>query len=954
MDWREIGVGNSGSWRSAWVADIPKRGGHQSVARRIWCKGNCWDEVCRAVIGDDRDAGGSLTRAGLGDVAPDHTIPKRHTMVWSHLPYLASELRPLLAEILAICALLALLWGGIAFMLETSHDSTAAGAVLAGRNLARAFEESTRRAVSEIDQTLLSVRAFYALQGGRFDINEWVRTQHRADWMTVNLGLADATGNVFTNTTALPPGGANIFDRPHFRIHLTPGRDELYISRPVIGRISGQQTIQFTRKLIGADGQFAGVIVLSIGCDELSRFYGTLDVNTGYIELIDLEGIVLARGPTGTGLIGRDISASPLFQALRASASGLYRGRTSIDGVAQFVDVRRLADYGLAVLVGLDETTVFQPYYLLQRRLIGSGLVASIIMLVCGVVWIRHRRHAVRTRRALDVTLGAISQGILMVDDHGRVPVINQRAIELLDLGSVAGGQNASGITLASLGLADRPDLVIGASVPDRYDRYRNDGAIIEVNSHRLPSGDTVQTFTDVTEQRHAETRIRYQAHHDYLTGLPNRVTLRDRLTELLEQGIQAGRVAAMMLIDLDGFKSVNDTLGHEAGDRLLIEVAQRLSGLARDDVLVTRIGGDEFVILIENAADIEAIQQTAATVLALMAEPSSTVGQQVQIGASIGLAFYPHDGETGAMLLRNADIALYRAKEDGRGCVRCFNRKMVEDLMLRRSLETDLRQALEHSEGSGLELYFQPQFSGTGLHISGFEALTRWNHPTRGFIPPSVFIPIAEESGLIIALGRWVLHSACTEAVRWRPSVRVAINVSPAQLKDDGFAGEVADTLVRTGMPSHLLEVEVTESVLVDDDARALRLMGQLKAQGIGISLDDFGTGYSSLSYLRRFPFDKLKIDRSFIEQLATEQSAQAIMSAILLLGRSLDLEVIAEGIETPQQLAMVHMLGCSEVQGFLVGRPMPADEIAAFLQQRNAPSPTMRAPELADALTS
>ena len=614
--------------------------------------------------------------------------------------------------------------------------------------------------------------------------------------------------------------------------------------------------------------------------------------------------------------------------------------------------MRRLADYKLAVLVGLDEATAFQSYHALQRRLVGSGMVASIVMLVCGVVWIRHRRRAVRTRRALDVTLGAISQGILMVDEHGRVPVINQRAIELLDLGGIASGQAAAGITLASLGLADRADMNFGAEVPDRFDRCRDDGAIIEVDRHRLPSGGMVQTFTDVTEQRHAENRIRYQAHHDYLTGLPNRVKLRDRLTELFEQGAEPGRVAAMLLIDLDGFKGVNDTLGHEAGDCLLIEAAQRLSGLSSDDVLVTRIGGDEFVILMERAPDIETVEQTAATVLALMAEPSSVVGQQVRIGASIGLVFYPHDGETGAMLLRNADIALYRAKEDGRGCVRCFNRQMIEDLLLRRSLETDLRQALEQPDCLGLELHFQPQFSGTALRISGFEALTRWRHPTRGWIPPSVFVPIAEESGLITALGRWVLQRACTEAVQWRPSVRVAINVSPAQLKDEGFAREVADTLARTGLPSHLLEVEVTESVLMDDDARALRLMGQLKAQGIGISLDDFGTGYSSLSYLRRFPFDKLKIDRSFIEQLATEPSAQAIMSAILLLGRSLDLEVIAEGIETPQQLAMVHMLGCSEVQGFLVGRPMPAAEVAGFIQQRSARSVPLRAPELAEVL--
>jgi EAL domain-containing protein (putative c-di-GMP-specific phosphodiesterase class I) len=251
----------------------------------------------------------------------------------------------------------------------------------------------------------------------------------------------------------------------------------------------------------------------------------------------------------------------------------------------------------------------------------------------------------------------------------------------------------------------------------------------------------------------------------------------------------------------------------------------------------------------------------------------------------------------------------------------------------------------MEHPEQTELALYFQPQFSGTELRITGFEALLRWRHPTRGFVPPSVFIPIAEESGLIIALGRWVLQQACAEAVRWRPGVRVAINVSPPQLKDDQFLHDVVDTLARTGLAPHLLEVEVTESVLVEDDEHVLRIMRELRARHISIALDDFGTGYSSLSYLRRFPFDKIKIDRSFIDQLTTEASAQAIMAAILLMGRSLDLEVIAEGIETPQQLALVHRMGCSEVQGFLVGRPMPADEVPGFLRQQQARQSDARA---------
>jgi len=866
-------------------------------------------------------------------------------MAWSGLPRLAATLRPLFGELVAVCVMLALLWGGITVVLRTGYLADEAGAELAAGNLARAFEESTRRAISELDQTMLSARAFYALQGARFDINEWARTQHRSDRMTVQIGMADTAGIMITSTGTYPPG-LSIADRPHFRVHSADSPDVLYISRPVVGRGSGQRTIQFTRKLLGADGGFAGVIILSLGCDELSRFYNTLDISAGFIELVNLDGIILARGPAGTDLIGRDISATKLFQSVRDSAKGIYRGRGATTGMAHIIEFRSLKEYPLAVLVGLDEAMVFQPYHALQRRLVTSGGLASVVILIGGLVWLRHRRRALRTRRALDVTLGAISQGILMVDERGDIPVINQRAVELLGLGDVAPDLVVSRATLALLGLTGQPGQETNALGRARYDRHRNDGVIIEVSSNHLPSGDTVQTFTDVTEQRHAETRIRYVAHHDSVTGLPNRVKLREHLAALFAQDATQEQTVAMMLIDLDGFKSVNDTLGHEAGDCLLVEVAQRLRALTGGDELVTRIGGDEFIILLENVADTRAVEQMAEAVLARLAEPSSVVGHQMRISASIGLAFYPRDGQTSEVLLRNADIALYRAKGDGRGCFRCFDRQMVESLLLRQSLETDLRHALEHPGQTELALHFQPQFSGTELRITGFEALLRWRHPTRGFIPPNVFIPIAEETGLIVPLGRWVLDRACAEAVRWRPRVRVAINVSPPQLKDELFAQEVADTLARTGLAPYLLEIEVTESVLVEDDERVLRIMRALKAQNISIALDDFGTGYSSLSYLRRFPFDKIKIDRSFIEQLTTESSAQAIMEAILLMGRGLDLDVIAEGIETPQQLAMVHRMGCSEVQGFLVGRPMPADLVAEFLRQRNPRQPNQYAP--------
>jgi len=438
-----------------------------------------------------------------------------------------------------------------------------------------------------------------------------------------------------------------------------------------------------------------------------------------------------------------------------------------------------------------------------------------------------------------------------------------------------------------------------------------------------------VTALRDVRERRASEERIRFLAHHDVLTELPNRVMLKESLDVALRLAARSATAIAVLCLDLDGFKTINDTLGHGAGDQLLCQVAERLRRNLRDSDLIARIGGDEFVVLQNSGAQPDEATVLARRIIECLGASFQIDGQDVNVGTSVGIAVYPQDGTNAATLLKNGDIALYRAKENGRGWFCLFETGMDQMLRQRRELEQDLRAALAARE---LTLDFQPLFDGERRLIS-FEALVRWTHPTHGAISPAQFIPLAEECGLIIPLGEWVIRTACSEAMSWKDECRVAVNLSPAQFRRGNLCALVSDVLAETGLPAHRLELEITEGVLIDDTEMALLMLQDLRALGIRLVLDDFGTGYSSLSYLHRFPFDKLKVDRSFIQRMGTDESSRAIVNAIISMSRNLNLEVTAEGVETVEQLELLCAQGCNELQGFLLGRPMPQATIAGFV---------------------
>ena len=542
----------------------------------------------------------------------------------------------------------------------------------------------------------------------------------------------------------------------------------------------------------------------------------------------------------------------------------------------------------------------------------------------------------------MQAALANMNQGLCLFGEDGRLKVANQRFAELFGAPVLGASSDA---VLRAAGLQAVLEISRGGAV-QAFSCDLPDGRSIAVSQQAVASGGWVATYEDVSERRAAEARLAHMARHDLLTGLPNRLLFGEHMHRLLGQAI-AARGLGVLCLDLDRFKLVNDTLGHGIGDGVLREVAQRLRGCVRKGDLVARLGGDEFAVVQQSAEPDPIVQPNAATMLAqriiaAIAEPFEVDGHRIIIGTSIGIALMgdattqqdasgdPNDTATSEDLLKRADLALYRAKTGDHGGFSFFEAEMDTRMQARRLLEQDLRQAVAANQ---FELFYQPLVESGG-RLSGFEALLRWRHPERGLVSPAVFIPLAEEVGLMPAIGGLVLRRACADAALWPSHLKVAVNLSPLQFRDT-LVEEVASALAMTGLSSRRLELEITESVLLQDDERVLAILHAIRALGVRIAMDDFGTGYSSLGYLSRFPFDKIKIDQSFVRGMTEREDCLAIVRAVIGLGRSLGIAINAEGVETAAQHAALVREGCGELQGFLFSRPRPSSSVPDMLRE-------------------
>jgi len=824
-------------------------------------------------------------------------------------------------------------------------------------HLAIVLAEQTNRAVQSIDLVLDEIQKRLENLGARTQDNfghlqQDITTYHSLTDSLSHLSqaaliaLIDKNGRVVVTTQKWPTPTIDLTNRdyyPHFKNNDDKG---IYVGKPVADHITGLETIFFGKRINDSNNAFLGMIVVGVRLSYFQHIYNSITSFPDQLFLlVRNDGTVIVRYPDRKNRAGEKIASDSPWYRMVLQGGGHFRSPSHFDGLNRLMAVRPLRDYPLVINVGMSEATALASW---RNHAITIG-IGTLLVIICSVFLLRalanHIKRLVSSEAALadeqakvDAALSTMSQGLVMFDSSTRLVVCNRVYLKMYGLSPDI---VRPGCTLREL-LSHRAK--IGSVVSDDPEQYITellgaigqgkifnkittlpDGRIISVANHPMADGGWVATHEDITEEKRAEERIVHAAHHDALTGLPNRILFAEQLKQALKR-VRRGERLAVLYIDLDRLKRVNDTLGHPIGDRLLKGVADRLRSCIRDIDAVARLSGDEFAVIqssIERPSDAAAL---ATRIRAAIREPIDLNGHQVVVDTSIGISIAPDDGTELDELLKTADIALYEAKNAGRGTYCFYETDMNERMQVRGKLEYDLRSALANGE---FELFYQPIVSLQDNKITAFEALLRWHHPERGMISPAEFIPIAEEMGLIIPLGEWVLRTACAEAATWPSDIKVSVNISSLQLTNENLVDVIISAIASARVPANRLELEITESVFFQNTSANLSTLKKLHELGVKFAMDDFGTGYSSLSYLLSFPFSKIKIDRSFIAGLSDKNESRAIVRAVADLARNLNMIVTAEGVETDQQLEQIRILGCTEMQGYLFSRPLPAAEI-------------------------
>ncbi|WP_428483151.1 bifunctional diguanylate cyclase/phosphodiesterase [Rhodopila sp.] len=847
---------------------------------------------------------------------------------------------------------------------DTEDDNHRLGVVLA--------EQTTRtlqavdfvlREMSDkiIDSGVDDLNVLHKIFGG-LDVHQALARRLVDLPQVIGFTIVDSSGHLVNLSRKWPVPDYSVADRAYFQYFAATADPNPYISEPAIARTSGEKAIFLVRRITGLNGTFLGVLVAPIRLDYFDTFFAKTGFSDGTgVSIVRRDGLILVHFPGSDLRPGTRIPTKLSWYDLVASGGGHYRlANTFADLGPTFVSVHPLKHYPVVVDVVRTQAAALARWFR-QAIAIAAGVLSASISLALLLRALtrqvaiseasqdqisRQVKALQASETLLATTLEHMNQGLIMIDATGMMLICNKRAIELLDLpvDMMAAYPRAADVIeyvrqRDDVLACSEPPLDMGLVLDNQacYERRRPNGTVLEVRTAPLPDGGLVRTFTDITARAAAEAMLGLAASHDQLTGLANRNGFNTRLDATLAAARRGNPEVAVLCLDLDRFKAVNDTLGHDAGDQLLVLAAQRMREIARVTDIIGRLGGDEFAIILP-ATNLAGAEQVSRRLLESIRMPYILGTERARIGVSIGIAIYPTDGGTAEQLLRNADTALYKAKAAGRNTFCAYATEDGQREQHRVQLEQDFRTAVELAQFS---LAYQPICDAATSEPVAFEALLRWNHPKRGAVPPSDFIPIAEQTGLIISLGRWVIEVACAEAAAWALPLRIAINLSPAQFRDQDLLSFIRDVLSRTGLAPTRLDLEVTEGLLLEDVADIVKTMQALRSVGVRMVLDDFGTAHANLSYLRGFPFDAVKIDRSFLRALNSDRQARALVEAMLAMAGALGLDVIGEGVETPEQLTLLCLLQCRWVQGFLLGRPAPSEETRELIWNRAANNP-------------
>jgi diguanylate cyclase (GGDEF)-like protein len=811
-----------------------------------------------------------------------------------------------------------------------------------------------------MDQITMQLKQGWEQSGGRLRLEDMRRDGMFTDSAFLSVAIADASGKVRSATRDGLPSDLRATD--FFAYHRNNNSTALRISAPPQGGMGGQvqDSLLFSRRLDGPDDGFAGVLVVNVGAAYFNAFYSARALGQqGMIALLGEGGVRLERRGAGVPDSGRDSvlrGAAPASgEGVRlADAEGVFR-----DAQARILAWRRSGVYPVLALVGLARDEMMaasEASRAAARRQAGiwTALLMALSAAAAVLSWRAQRRQdeEEEVRRAYRTATESAHDGFYMASAvrNEAGAIVDFEVVDCNERGAYFYGLSREQLLGARLSQVDAS--VFGAGLLDTYVAAMASG--FHEDERRLPADNRLNihwgrrrlvrvgnglaiTLRDISERKAHEDDLLRMANEDALTSLPNRHWLNNYLPGVLEDARARGHALALLFIDLDEFKHVNDTQGHAAGDVLLQQAAQRLTSLLRPSDRVVRFGGDEFIVLLDPVDSEARVAAVAERILRAFAQPFVVAEESQAVGASIGISMFPRDGDDPESLIKHGDIAMYSGKSEGKGQYRFFDPALYTRLKLRARLKHSLLEAVERDQ---LQLYYQPRVNTVTGELCSMEALVRWVHPEMGLIPPLEFIPLAESSGLILRIGEMVMDKACAQLAEWRARglalVPVSINVSPKQFAQGSIHRQLAQQLARHGIAPGLLEVEITESAMMGEQDDIIAELAAIRDLGVKLHVDDFGTGYSSLSQLQKLRMDVLKVDKAFTSELCNSQEGLVFFQAIVSMAHALGMSVVAEGVETAQQLRMLQELQCNEVQGYYVARPMPPADIEACMRQR------------------